>query len=122
MVHALLGIDALDALLGHPVCGGSWEGFVVENLIGAAGPPLQPHAYRTSAGAEIDLLLVGGSGRIAVEIKRATAPSVSKGFHIACDDVGATARWVVYPGREAYPGPHGVEVMPVVEAMQRLRG
>ncbi len=122
MVHALLGIDTLDALLGHPVCGGSWEGFVVENLIGAAGPSLQPHGYRTSAGAEIDLLLVGGRARIAVEIKRATAPSVSRGFHIACDDVDATARWVVYPGREAYPGPHGVEVLPVVEAMRRLRG
>jgi uncharacterized protein len=122
MVHALLGIDSLDALLGHPVCGGSWEGFVVENLIGATGQALQPHSYRTSTGAEIDLLLVGGSARIAVEIKRASAPSVSKGFHIACDDVGATARWVVYPGREAYPGPHGVEVLPVVEAMRRLHG
>jgi len=122
MVHALLGIDTLDALLGHPVCGGSWEGFVVENLIGAAGPALQAHGYRTSAGAEIDLLLVVGRARIAVEIKRATAPSVSKGFHIACDDVDATARWLVYPGREAYPGPHGVAVLPVVEAMRRLRG
>lgn len=122
MVHALLGIDTLDALLGQPVCGGSWEGFVVENLIGAAGPSLQPHGYRTSAGPEIDLLLVGGRARIAVEIKRATAPSVSKGFHIACDDVDATVRWVVYPGREAYPGPHGVEVMSVIEAMRRLRG
>ncbi|MBL8223775.1 MAG: ATP-binding protein [Chromatiales bacterium] len=121
MVHALLGIDSLQVLLGHPVCGGSWEGLVVENLAGAAGPVMQPHWYRTSAGAEIDLLLVGAGQRIAVEIKRSTAPAVSRGFHLACDDVCATQRWLIYPGRDAYPGPHGVEVLPLGQAMARLR-
>ena len=120
IVHALLGIDSLVALLGHPVCGGSWEGFVVENLVGAAGANRQAAWYRTSAGAEIDLLLVNGSERIAVEIKRSSAPAVSKGFHIACDDVGATARWVVYPGQHAFPGPRGVEVLSLPNAMERL--
>jgi predicted AAA+ superfamily ATPase len=121
MVHALLGIGSLETLLGHPVCGGSWEGLVVESLIGAAGSAFQPHGYRTSAGAEIDLLLVADCARIAIEIKRATAPLISKGFHIACGDVGATARWLVYPGKDAYPGPQGVEVLPVTKAMRRLR-
>ena len=32
IVHALLSIPDRDALLGHPVCGSSWEGFVIENL------------------------------------------------------------------------------------------
>lgn len=121
MVHALLDIPSMDALLGHPVCGGSWEGLVVENLACAAGAAMQPHGYRTSAGAEIDLLLVGGRDRIAVEIKRSTAPAVSKGFHLACDDVGATARWLVYPGQASYPGPHGVEVLPLMDAVEKLR-
>lgn len=120
MVHALLGIDALGSLLGHPVCGGSWEGFVVEQLAGAAGAAMQPHGYRTSAGAEIDLLLVGARERVAIEIKRSSAPAVSKGFHLACDDVGATRRWLVYPGRERYPGPRGVEVLPLADAMSGL--
>jgi hypothetical protein len=120
-VQALLDVGSLDALLGHPVCGGSREGFVLENPVGAAGTALQPHGYRTSAGAEIDLLLVAHRTCIAIEINRATAPAVSKGLDIACDDIGATARWVVYPGKEAYPGPHGIEVLPVAEAMRRLR-
>lgn len=122
IVHALLGVGTFDALLGHPVCGGSWEGWVLENLAGVAGSSMQAHWYRTSAGAEIDLLLVGGGQRIAVEIKRSTAPSVSKGFHIACADVGATARWVVYPGKEAFPAAQGIDVLPVHAAMERLRG
>lgn len=120
IVHALLGIESTDDLLGHPVCGGSWQGFVVENLLAAAGPQLEAFAYRTSAGAEIDLLLVGARERIAIEIKRSSAPAVSKGFHIACDDVGARLRWVVYPGHSSYPGPRGIEVLPVEEAMRRL--
>lgn len=119
IVHALLGIDTLDALLGHPVCGGSWEGFVLENVIAAADPAWQPYCYRTSTGAEIDLLLIGRE-RIAIEVKRSTAPAVSRGFHNACDDVGAHQRWVIYPGRESYPGPHGVQVLTLTDAMTRV--
>lgn len=119
IVHALLGIDTLDALLGHPVCGGSWEGFVLDNVIAAADPAWQPYWYRTSAGAEIDLLLIGRE-RIAIEVKRSTVPAVSRGFHNACDDVGAQQRWVIYPGRDSYPGPHGVQVLTLTDAMTRV--
>lgn len=57
LVHALLGLANFDALAGHPVVGASWEGFVIENLLAAA--PERTHAsfYRTSAGAQIDLVL-----------------------------------------------------------------
>jgi predicted AAA+ superfamily ATPase len=57
VVHALLGIDDYETLLGHPVVGGSWEGWVVENLIAAAPEGTQAWFYRTAAGAEIDLVL-----------------------------------------------------------------
>jgi predicted AAA+ superfamily ATPase len=120
IVHALLGIDSHHALLGHPVCGGSWEGFVIEQLLGAATTGTEAYWYRTQAGAEIDLLLIAGRERIAVEIKRSTAPVPSKGFHIACDDVRATRRWLVYPGRDRYPAPGGIEVLPPTEAMRAL--
>lgn len=55
MVHALLGLPTLDAVLGHPVVGGSWEDFVIENLLAAAPNGAQAWFYRTAAGAEIDL-------------------------------------------------------------------
>lgn len=37
LTHALLDIETWEDVLGHPVAGTSWEGFVVENLITAAG-------------------------------------------------------------------------------------
>jgi predicted AAA+ superfamily ATPase len=57
LVHALLGLADFAQIAGHPVLGTSWEGFVIENLLAHA--PERTHAgfYRTSAGAEIDLLL-----------------------------------------------------------------
>lgn len=58
LLHALLGIETADDLYGHPVVGASWEGFVIEQLIGYIGDPsVEPAFYRTVAGAEIDLIL-----------------------------------------------------------------
>lgn len=55
---------------------------------------------RTSAGAEIDLVLAlpDGVTRWAVEIRRSLAPNTLRGFRIACDDIGATRRIIVTPG------------------------
>ncbi len=39
LLHALLGLADKEALLGHPVLGASWEGFVIENLIALAPDP-----------------------------------------------------------------------------------
>ena len=70
IVHALLGLRDLDALLGHPVAGSSWEGLVIEQLI-AAAPQVQASFYRTSHGAEVDLVLEFKSGETwVIEIKR----------------------------------------------------
>ena len=57
IVYALLNIGDEESLLGHPVVGASWEGFVMENLVAAAPMRSIPLFCRTAAGAEIDLLL-----------------------------------------------------------------
>jgi predicted AAA+ superfamily ATPase len=104
IVHALIGIPGQEPLLGHPIVGPSWEGFVIENIISAAPAGTSAWFYRTSAGAEIDLLLEIGPDKLwAVEVKRSVSnPHPSKGFHLACEDVKATRRLVVYPGEERY--------------------
>lgn len=77
--------------------------------------------YQTAAGAEIDLVVEQGSRqRIAIEIKRSLAPSVSKGFHLGCEDINATHRFIVYPGAEHYPVSNHVIVMPLVDTMTEL--
>jgi len=123
VVHALLGLPTLDAVVGHPVAGQSWEGMVIENLIAAAPAGTQAWFYRTSAGAEVDLVLdfVGGN-KWVIEIKRSLAPKLSHGFHYAVADLKPSASWVVYAGNERYPLGAGTHAVPLLELMQILRG
>ncbi len=116
LVHALLGLGDLDAVLGHPVAGGSWEGLVVETVAGLLPAGGDAFFYRTAAGAEIDLLLCVPDGRLwAVEVKRAMAPKVGRGFHAACADLAPDRRFLVYPGSERIPLGHGVEAVGLAE-------
>ncbi len=103
VLHGLLDLETMHDLLGHPVSGLSFEGHCLDNLVQAAGPRRVPYFYRTQVGAEIDLLLErGGRPEMAIEIKRSMAPSLERGFGVACDDLGITQRYVVYPGVERF--------------------
>jgi uncharacterized protein len=116
IVHALLGLEDRDAVLGHPVAGGSWEGFVLENLLSATPERVKAHFYRTSAGAEVDLMLAMPGGRLwAIEIKRGLAPRLDRGFHHACEDLRPDRSFVVYSGDERYPKAEGIEAIGVSE-------
>ncbi|HEX7278922.1 MAG TPA: ATP-binding protein [Solirubrobacterales bacterium] len=103
LVHALLGLEDKEAVLGHPVAGASWEGLVLENAIGAAGGRAEPSFYRTSGGAEIDLVLSWRDGRDwAIEVKRSAAPKLERGMRSALEDLEPERSFVVYPGSERY--------------------
>jgi len=122
LVHALLGIENFDDLLGHPVVGASWEGFVIENLITAAPSRTRAGFYRTARGAEIDLVLeLGGKhGTWAIEIKRSLAPKTEKGFTIALEDIQPQKAFIVYGGEDRYPKREGVEAISLHEMTQEL--
>jgi uncharacterized protein len=122
LTHALLNLTTHDDILGHPVVGASWEGFVIENLLSALPLGVTPWFYRTSAGAEIDLVIEKNSTeRYAIEIKRSQAPSVSKGFYLGCKDIGATKRFIVYPGKESFPVTKEITAIPILDMMNELR-
>ncbi|WP_333826679.1 ATP-binding protein [Pararhodobacter sp.] len=122
LVHALLGLGTQESLLGHPVVGGSWEGFCIETLIAAAPAGTEPFFYRTSAGAELDLVLRLPNEDIwAIEVKRTTAPKVSRGFHLAVDDIKAGRKLLVYAGEREVPAADGLRVMPLAAAVEALR-
>jgi predicted AAA+ superfamily ATPase len=120
LLHALLGIETDEDLLGHPACGASWEGFVIENVISVLPEGAQAYFYRTAAGAEIDLVLQLPKQRWAVEIKRSLSPAPTKGFHLGCEDLDVAARWVVYPGEESYPLNSGTQTIPLAKLVQKL--
>lgn len=118
ITHALLNLPNLDDVLGHPVVGASWEGFVIENLLSCLGIGITPWFYRTSAGAEIDLVIEKSRKQlIAIEIKRSQAPKLSKGFYLGCEDIEATQRFIVYPGNERFPVSKNVDAIPLTELM-----
>jgi predicted AAA+ superfamily ATPase len=120
LVHALLGLPHLDALLSHPVAGSSWEGFVLEQLINAA-PQAQACFYRTSNGAEVDLVLTfRNQTSWVIEVKRSSAPTVSRGFHQAASDLGAVRKLLVAPVDNNYPLKEGIEVVDLMTAVGLL--
>jgi len=121
IVHALLGIGTIEGLLGHPVVGGSWEGFCIETLLAAAPTGTEPYFYRTSAGAELDLVLrLPGGKTWAVEIKRTTAPKVSRGFHTGAEDIQANRRFLVYAGEREVPVSNDIRALPLARAIELL--
>jgi predicted AAA+ superfamily ATPase len=114
LLHALLGIADYNELSGHPILGASWEGFVIENLLAAAPDNTKASFYRTAAGAEIDLVLeIPNHGLWAVEIKRGLSTRPGRGFHIACDDLQPTHRFVVNGDQDRYPLEPGLEAISV---------
>jgi len=122
IVHALLELATWNDVLGHPVAGTSYEGFVIENLIQAAGNARRAYFYRTHDGAEIDLVFErGGTPEIAIEVKRSSAPTVERGFTLATADLAVQSRYVVYPGSESFPLRDGVQAMGLAALAAKLR-
>ena len=116
LLHSLLNIASFDQLLGHPAVGASWEGFVMENILNHLPADWTASYYRSSNQAEIDLVLEFGSNEIwGIEIKKSSAPTIRSGFHRACEDIGASKKYVVYSGADRFPMRGDIEVVGLIE-------
>ncbi len=123
LVHELLELETLHDVVGHPVVGASWEGMAIETLIAAAGDRYVPTFYRTEDGAELDLVLERGGGvACAIEIKRSSAPEISRGLRLACDVLQPDEAFVVYGGSERWPLAAGATAISLVELARHLEG
>lgn len=121
LVHALLGISSYNQLSGHPVIGSSWEGFVIENLLTVSPVRTRASFYRTSAGAEMDLVLELPSGeKWAIEVKRGLEPKLQKGFYNALEDIKPNRSFVVYAGADRYPATTTTDAISLTELTQEL--
>jgi uncharacterized protein len=122
LAHALLSLDTIDDVWGHPVAGASWEAFAVENILASLPIGATAWYYRTAAGAEIDLVIEQGmKKRWAIEIKRSSAPTLSKGFYLGCDDIKATDKYLVYSGQEKFPLPLGITAISLRDMVSLFR-
>jgi predicted AAA+ superfamily ATPase len=116
LLHALLGIESVEALLGHPVAGASWESWVLEQITRQLTPQRwQLSFYRTAAGAELDVVAEKGQRRLGFEMKLSSAPALSRGFWQAVADVKPERTYVIAPVDKGYPLAADVAVLPALE-------
>jgi predicted AAA+ superfamily ATPase len=121
VLHRLLQISSFEGLMGNPIVGASWEGFAIEQILNQLDDRWSYSYYRTHTQVEIDLVLETPRREIwAVEVKRASAPRLSRGFHQACEDVKAHKKWVIHAGTDRYPLPREVEVIGLTEFLAFL--
>ena len=103
LLHALLNIPDVNSLIGHPVAGHSFEGLMVEQIMGMVPKGADVSFYRTAAGAELDVVVELGSKKYGFEIKFSSAPKVTKGFWQACLDTGVHHAYVLAPVAQGWP-------------------
>ncbi len=103
LLHQLSTVPSFEALQGNQLIGASWEGYVIEQVRRAVDGSWQFFYYRTIAGAEIDLVIISPNGKMTcVEIKYATAPTISKGFYQSMEDLKPAHQYVVVPSGAPY--------------------
>jgi predicted AAA+ superfamily ATPase len=112
ILHSLLGIETMEDLFANPVYGSSFEGFIIENILTGLSR-WQASYYRTSNGAEVDLILTKGNRTIAVEIKASTSPKVSKSFRSSIETIAPDKTYIIAPVEDTYPIAKNVLVMPL---------
>lgn len=109
--HRLLNITNYDSLLGHPAVGGSWEGYVIEQIYQRKPAEIDLFYYRTQAGAECDLVLVKGITPLAcIEIKLSNTPAVSKGFISCSEDLQPMYKFIITPESDTFTTQHEIRI------------
>jgi hypothetical protein len=112
ILHSLLWIETMEDLFANPIYGSSFEGFIIENILTRLSR-WQASYYRTSNGAEVDLVLTKGNRTIAVEIKSSTSPKVSKSFWSSLETIAPDQTYIIAPVEDTYPIAENVLVMPL---------
>ena len=102
IIHTLLGIETLNDLLGHPCLGGSYESFIISSIM-ENFPRFGASFYRSSGGAEIDLILEKGKKRTAIEIKSSSSPKLTQGFYEAMKIIKPEKAFIAAPVEKPFP-------------------
>jgi len=122
VLHALVGIRNKEELLGHPIAGMSWEGFVIENILNTMDHHRDKASfYRTSSGNEIDLIIEKPNEIWCVEVKRTFAPQFTKGHKQASEDIKSTKNFIIYPGNESFSIAEKTEAINLEGFLKKLK-
>lgn len=121
LLHALLGLATRDDLEGHPKVGASWEGFVLDEILTRlAAAPDEAFFWASYAGAELDLLVVRGRRRLGFEIKRTTAPAVSRSMRAARETLRLASVDVIHAGSHTFPLEGGFRAVAAADLLEGI--
>lgn len=122
LLHTLAGVANMDQLLGHPLCGHSWEGYCIDQIISLLPRTTQYCHYRTRSGAELDLVLQNAAGETTViEIKRTLSPKISRGYTESFEHLQATKGFFIIPQGERYPLTEQTEAISLPDFLNQLK-
>ena len=114
LTHRLLGLRTMDALLGHPKVGATWEGFVLDQVVQRLGAaPDECFFWGLHSGAALDLLVVRGGRRLGFEVKRTTAPRLTPSMRAAVEQLGLDRLDVFHGGDTCFPLAERVRAVPL---------
>lgn len=119
IVAALLGLTGFNQIAGHPVFGSLWETLVLTNIQGMF-PGCELFFYRTSNGAEVDIVMQQSGKRIAIECRASVAPALTRGNSSAIADLAPDHSFVAAPVEQGYPLQSGVTVVSLSELFDRI--
>lgn len=120
VLHALASLHDFEQVLGHPLCGYSWEGYCIEQIVTRLPKATTASHYRTHAGAEIDLVLESPSGEtVALEIKRTLSPKLSPGLIESMKTLQATTGYYIMPQGETFPLSESVTAISLSDFLAR---
>ena len=127
LLHYIVKANDFNQLLGHPIVGYSWEGYVIEQIIAyvsmISDDLIEFSFYRTREGAEIDLVITRGIHPfIAIEMKMNSQPKTTRGLTSAIKDLGTAHNFIVVPKCDhPYPLKDNIEVTDLARLLKALK-
>lgn len=119
--NRLAGIETMDDLLAHPRLGSVFEGWAIQEIMHREGyDPEDMYFWRTSNGAELDLLVNHKGKRHGYEFKFTSTPTVTKSMHSAYRDLKLDSLTVITPKGRPHKLNNFVDVRPLEETQTQL--
>ncbi len=114
ILHSLLKIETFDELMSHPVYGSSWESFCIEQIL-STFQKAESYFYRTSNGAELDIIIEKAKIRVGIEFKVSSRVKPTRGFWNSLEDLNIEEAWIIYPKPGKYEIQENIWVSGIIE-------
>ena len=121
LLHVMRGISNEDELESDIIKGASWEGFVIQQIMAVISHDVKAFFYRTSDGAEMDLLLLKGSQiKLGFEIKYSNSPKLSPAVYHTKTALNIPKILVVTPSSDEFPIAENIIITPLKNVLSHL--